>query len=73
MRLQAGEGALIKMQFRDFLGRYLIHCHNMNHEDAFMMVRWDIVPDQAALIQCQQEMNAQRKELDDKLRKEEVA
>ena len=34
----------IFMQFRNFLGRYLIHCHNMNHEDNFMMVRWDIVP-----------------------------
>jgi len=21
----------------------LIHCHNMVHEDFFMMVRWDIV------------------------------
>ena len=31
------------MKFRDFVGRYLIHCHNMNHEDDFMMVRWDIV------------------------------
>ena len=28
---------------RDFVGRYLIHCHNMGHEDSFMMVRWDIV------------------------------
>jgi FtsP/CotA-like multicopper oxidase with cupredoxin domain len=73
MRLEAGQGALIKMQFRDFLGRYLIHCHNMNHEDAFMMVRWDIVPDQATLIQCQQEMNAQLKELDSRMRKEEEA
>ena len=34
---------VLRMRFRDFAGRYLIHCHNMNHEDAFMMVRWDIV------------------------------
>jgi len=33
----------LRMQFRDFSGRYLIHCHNMGHEDGFMMVRWDIV------------------------------
>jgi hypothetical protein len=33
----------LKLQFRDFVGRYLIHCHNMAHEDNFMMVRWDIV------------------------------
>jgi len=52
MRLEAGQGALIKMQFRDFLGRYLIHCHNMGHEDAFMMVRWDICKDQAGLDAC---------------------
>jgi FtsP/CotA-like multicopper oxidase with cupredoxin domain len=56
MRLEAGQGALIKMQFRDFLGRYLIHCHNMGHEDAFMMVRWDIVENEAALLECQESM-----------------
>jgi len=73
MRLEAGQGALIKMQFRDFVGRYLIHCHNMNHEDAFMMVRWDIVPDQAGLLNCQQQMAAHRKELEARFRKEEVS
>jgi hypothetical protein len=51
-RLEAGQGALIKMQFRDYSGRYLIHCHNMAHEDNFMMVRWDICPDQASLNAC---------------------
>jgi len=51
-RLEAGQGALIKMQFRDFNGRYLIHCHNMAHEDNFMMVRWDICPDQTSLNDC---------------------
>ena len=50
--VEAGQGALIKMQFRDFNGRYLIHCHNMAHEDNFMMVRWDICPDQASLDAC---------------------
>ena len=34
---------VLRMRFRDFVGRYLIHCHNMNHEDDFMMARWDIV------------------------------
>jgi FtsP/CotA-like multicopper oxidase with cupredoxin domain len=47
--LEAGQGSLIRMQFRDYNGRYLIHCHNMAHEDAFMMVRWDICPDAASL------------------------
>ena len=32
----AGQDRLrIRLAFRDFVGRYLIHCHNMNHEDAF--------------------------------------
>jgi hypothetical protein len=39
----------LKLQFRDFVGRYLIHCHNMAHEDNFMMVRWDIVATQSEL------------------------
>jgi len=30
-------------RFRDFLGRYPMHCHNLVHEDHAMMVRWDIV------------------------------
>jgi FtsP/CotA-like multicopper oxidase with cupredoxin domain len=33
------------MRFRDFTGKYMIHCHNMNHEDNFMLVRWDITKD----------------------------
>ena len=54
--VEATQGALIQMQFRDYNGRYLIHCHNMAHEDAFMMVRWDICPDEAALAACQAEL-----------------
>jgi FtsP/CotA-like multicopper oxidase with cupredoxin domain len=56
-RMEAGEGALIRMQFRDYVGRYLIHCHNMAHEDAFMMVRWDITDDLAACAAIQQVCN----------------
>jgi FtsP/CotA-like multicopper oxidase with cupredoxin domain len=56
-RMEAGEGALIRMQFRDYVGRYLIHCHNMAHEDAFMMVRWDITDDLAACLAIQQVCN----------------
>jgi FtsP/CotA-like multicopper oxidase with cupredoxin domain len=43
VRVAPGEEATIFMQFRDFLGRYMIHCHNMSHEDDFMMARWDII------------------------------
>ncbi len=32
----------IYMQFRDFTGRHVMHCHNLVHEDHEMMVRWDI-------------------------------
>jgi len=42
VRVNPGEQATIAMQFRDFVGRYMIHCHNMSHEDDFMMARWDI-------------------------------
>jgi FtsP/CotA-like multicopper oxidase with cupredoxin domain len=62
-RVEAGEGSLIKMQFRDYNGRYLIHCHNMAHEDAFMMVRWDICPDQASLDACIADMQVCQKRL----------
>jgi FtsP/CotA-like multicopper oxidase with cupredoxin domain len=33
------------LRFRDFVGKYVMHCHNMIHEDHMMMVRWDIVAD----------------------------
>ena len=34
----------IYMKFRDWVGRYVMHCHNTVHEDHAMMVRWDVVP-----------------------------
>ncbi len=30
-------------RFRDFHGRYVMHCHNIVHEDHAMMIRWDCV------------------------------
>jgi FtsP/CotA-like multicopper oxidase with cupredoxin domain len=47
--LQEENAVKLRMQFRDFSGRYLIHCHNMGHEDGFMMVRWDIVSSRTEL------------------------
>ncbi len=32
------------MRWRDFLGKHVMHCHNVVHEDHAMMIRWDIVP-----------------------------
>ena len=40
-----GEGMSIRvlLRFRDFRGKYMMHCHNLTHEDHAMMLRWDIV------------------------------
>ncbi|NNU43273.1 multicopper oxidase domain-containing protein [Ramlibacter sp. B156] len=40
-----GERMTIRVlfRFRDFNGKYLMHCHNLTHEDHSMMLRWDIV------------------------------
>ena len=71
-KVEAGEAARIRMQFRDYLGDYLIHCHNMGHEDAFMMVHWVIVPDAAAKAECDAKIVQANKEFEAKLRGEEV-
>ncbi|WP_251701819.1 multicopper oxidase family protein [Metapseudomonas boanensis] len=31
------------LRFRDYKGKYVMHCHNLIHEDHAMMLRWDIV------------------------------
>ena len=36
------------MRWEDFHGRYIMHCHNVIHEDHAMMIRWDIVPKKQA-------------------------
>jgi FtsP/CotA-like multicopper oxidase with cupredoxin domain len=33
----------VLIRFRDFNGKYMMHCHNLAHEDHAMMLRWDIV------------------------------
>jgi hypothetical protein len=30
------------MQFREFAGMYMEHCHNTVHEDNAMLIRWEI-------------------------------
>ncbi|MGH8433067.1 MAG: multicopper oxidase family protein [Pseudomonas sp.] len=32
----------VLLRFRDFTGKYVMHCHNVIHEDHAMMVRFDI-------------------------------
>lgn len=37
-----GEDARIIARFEGHRGRYLIHCHNLEHEDHDMMARYDV-------------------------------
>jgi FtsP/CotA-like multicopper oxidase with cupredoxin domain len=41
--LNTNEEVRIFMRFRDMKGRYVMHCHNVVHEDHAMMVRFDII------------------------------
>lgn len=43
LRLDPDEEVQIFLRFRDFLGKYPIHCHNVLHEDHEMMLRFDVV------------------------------
>jgi manganese oxidase len=47
-RLKPAGRLTITMQFRDFAGTYMEHCHNTVHEDNAMLLRWDINPDGTA-------------------------
>lgn len=42
VRLKEGDQITLFFRFRDFVGRYALHCHNVVHEDHAMMLRWDI-------------------------------
>ena len=44
VRLAPGDEVKVFLRFRDFTGRYIMHCHNLIHEDHAMMIRFDIVP-----------------------------
>jgi hypothetical protein len=33
---------IVALRFREFLGTYMEHCHNTQHEDHAMLLRWDI-------------------------------
>jgi manganese oxidase len=41
-RLRPGGSVTLTMQFRDFGGTFMEHCHNTVHEDNAMLVRWDL-------------------------------
>ena len=41
-RLRPGGSITITMQFRDWGGMFMEHCHNTVHEDNAMLLRWQI-------------------------------
>jgi FtsP/CotA-like multicopper oxidase with cupredoxin domain len=41
-RLRPGGSVKITMQFRDWGGMFMEHCHNTVHEDNAMLLRWEI-------------------------------
>ena len=42
--LNSSDELVVYMKWTDFVGKYVMHCHNVVHEDHAMMIRWDIVP-----------------------------
>jgi FtsP/CotA-like multicopper oxidase with cupredoxin domain len=42
--LAANETAVVKLKFTDNVGRYVFHCHILEHEDAGMMAQFEVVP-----------------------------
>jgi FtsP/CotA-like multicopper oxidase with cupredoxin domain len=38
----SGDIVEIALQFREFAGTYMEHCHNTQHEDHAMLLRWDV-------------------------------
>ena len=44
MRIHQNEIVKLFFRFRDWTGRYPVHCHNVVHEDNAMMMRWEIQP-----------------------------
>jgi FtsP/CotA-like multicopper oxidase with cupredoxin domain len=41
--LAPGEEVRVFIRFREFTGKYMMHCHNLTHEDHAMMVRFDVI------------------------------
>ena len=49
-RLRPGGSITLTMQFRDWGGMFMEHCHNTMHEDNAMLLRWDIHADGTAFL-----------------------
>jgi hypothetical protein len=41
-RLHPGGSVTVTLQFRDWGGMFMEHCHNTTHEDNAMLLRWEI-------------------------------
>ena len=42
--LAIGETIVLKVRFTDYLGKYVFHCHILEHEDDAMMANFEVVP-----------------------------
>jgi FtsP/CotA-like multicopper oxidase with cupredoxin domain len=42
--LMPGDEVRIYVRFTNYVGKYMMHCHNTVHEDHAMMIRYDVVP-----------------------------
>ena len=42
-QLHPNERVMLFFQFRDWVGKYPIHCHNVVHEDHAMMALWHVM------------------------------
>jgi hypothetical protein len=40
--VESGGSVEFAIHFREFAGTYVEHCHNTQHEDNSMLLRWDI-------------------------------
>jgi manganese oxidase len=50
-REDSGQKVELAIRFREFAGSYMEHCHNTQHEDHAMLLRWDIeFPGQTKLM-----------------------
>jgi FtsP/CotA-like multicopper oxidase with cupredoxin domain len=43
-QLHPNERVKLFFRFRDWVGKYPIHCHNVVHEDHAMMALWHVLP-----------------------------
>ncbi|MNN56961.1 Spore coat protein A [compost metagenome] len=41
--INKNETIRVFIRFRDYVGKYVMHCHNLIHEDQAMMLRFDVV------------------------------